>query len=119
MALEEATVPEEHLLKKLFQDFGEGTSMHGIGRVLTNNRSWKRFLWSTMFLFGVGFSIYQFVITMNDFYSYPVTTVVTLRQETAAIFPGITICNLNRKRKTLAEESMFWAIDTLTDVILL
>ncbi|CAG5135863.1 unnamed protein product, partial [Candidula unifasciata] len=103
-------------LKTLYQEFGGSTSMHGIGGVLTTNPTWKRVMWSVVFLLGVGFSVYQFVLTMADYYSYPVTTVVTLKQENTAIFPAITICNLNQKRKSKMDESLVYATGTLEEV---
>ncbi|CAG5125165.1 unnamed protein product [Candidula unifasciata] len=106
---------ETNSLKKLYEEFGGSTSMHGINRVLTTTSTWKRCVWSVLFLFGVAFAVYQFVITMEDFYSYPVTTVVTLKQETTAIFPGVTFCNLNKKRKSMIDPELLAAISLLEE----
>ncbi|CAG5119336.1 unnamed protein product, partial [Candidula unifasciata] len=107
---------ETQSLKKLYRDFGGSTTMHGINRVLTTTSKWKRLVWSVLFLFGVGFAAYQFVTTITDFYSYPVTTVVTLKHEVYAEFPGITICNLNRKRKSMISPELLEATSGFVEV---
>ncbi|CAG5135862.1 unnamed protein product [Candidula unifasciata] len=97
---ETAAEAETQSLKALYQEFSENTSMHGLGRVFAVSSTWRRVTWSGLCLLALGFAVYQFVTTISDFYSYPVTTIVTLKHESRAIFPGITICNLNRKRKS-------------------
>lgn len=87
---------------ELYKRFGENTSMHGIGRVFASRRPYRRFAWSLMVVFGLGFAIFQLVDLINDFYSYPVTTVVTMKHETKARFPAITICNVNTHRRSLS-----------------
>ncbi|CAG5119338.1 unnamed protein product [Candidula unifasciata] len=115
MAGDEAAVSDTNSLKQLYLEFSGSTSMHGIGRALSNSSTWKRCVWSVMFLFGLGFAVYQFVITMQDFYTYPVNTVVTLKHETTAIFPAVTICNLNTNRKSMIDSDLLAALESLEE----
>ncbi|CAG5119339.1 unnamed protein product [Candidula unifasciata] len=119
MEARETSASETNSLKKLYEEFGGSTSMHGINKVLTASSKRKRCVWSVLFLFGVAFAVYQFVITMEDFYSYPVMTVVTLKQETTAIFPAVTFCNLNQKKKSMIDPYLMMTMTEMAKVIVL
>lgn len=79
---------------------GDNTSTPGLDGVFANKSPCRLFMWSVMILFGLGLSIMQVLDLFKDFYSYPVTTVVTLKRETRATFPAVTICNINRQRRS-------------------
>ncbi|CAG5119342.1 unnamed protein product, partial [Candidula unifasciata] len=115
MAGNEAAVSDSKSLKQLYLDFSASTSMHGIGRVVSNSNTLKRCVWLVIFVVGLGFAAYQFVITMQDFYTYPVNTVFTLKQEATAIFPAVTICNVNIKRTSMMDPLTVLALHSVAE----
>lgn len=116
MAGEEVVVPQTLSLLRIYKGFAITTSMHGIGRTVDNRHPLRRFLWILLVAVAFAAGVYQFVVTIDDFYSYPVTTAVNVRQETKSMFPGITICNLNRKRKSKIQPKLLDLLTNFTEV---
>ena len=54
------------------------------------------FYWSSLFVAGLGFTVPALVGVIQDFYKYPVTTKVKVKNSDNATFPAVTICGLNR-----------------------
>lgn len=78
-------------LKELVQD----STSHGIPRVLKSKPISMKILWALCFLASTGYCISLVINTINDFLSYDHITSVDIYFEMPALFPAITICNLN------------------------
>ena len=80
------------------RQFGESTSLHGVGRVLSpalrNNRFyWKNSLYLLALIGGVTFASWSIITVIADFRDYPVTSHVELVYPGEMEFPAVTICN--------------------------
>ena len=80
------------------QEFGETTSLHGVGRVLSatlrNNRFyWKNSLYLIALLGGVALASWNIYTVISDFRSYPVTSQVEVDYPLEMEFPAVTVCN--------------------------
>ncbi|CAG5125164.1 unnamed protein product [Candidula unifasciata] len=89
---------------ELYKKFSENTTMHGLGRVFASRNPCKRVVWLVMVVSVLTIAIFQLVDLVSDFYTYPVTTLVKIKHETKATFPAITICNVNRKKRSVTPE---------------
>ena len=52
--------------------------------------------WSILFMAGLVATIPALVGVINDYFTYPVTTRVTVKAADNATFPAVTVCGLNR-----------------------
>ena len=52
--------------------------------------------WSILFMAGLVATIPALVDVVNKYYTYPVTTKVTVKAMDNATFPAVTVCGLNR-----------------------
>ena len=81
-------------------DFCSKTSAHGLGGVATAS-SWKACLmWLCFFLVCFTFCLYETTWFIFRFYRFEVTVDVLAVHETSLQFPAITICNLNRFKRS-------------------
>jgi hypothetical protein len=90
-------------IKEAFKDFGENTSVHGVGHCTRATQFFSRFFWILIITASTGFCIFLMVMTIQDYLKYEVITVVRIDKETTSEFPMITICN---KNKFLTEKSL-------------
>ena len=80
------------------------TTRHMLSVILPNllTGSWiLNVVWSFIYLFFVGVLIFQTTETLKDYFSHPVTVVISLETSNdEVIFPTVTICNNNILRKS-------------------
>ena len=54
-----------------------------------------KYMWWSVFLLGLGMTVYSVLTLVSDFLKFDVTTVVTMKQEECFDFPSLTFCNKN------------------------
>ena len=67
-----------------------------------------KYMWWSVFMLGLGMTVYSVLTLVSDFLKFDVTTVVTMKQEESFDFPSLTFCNKNlvhcgRLLKTILE----------------
>lgn len=92
-------------IKSLYQVFGENTTMHGVGRTVIRGQP-RRLFWLFMVLASAAWALFQFVNILKDFYSYPVRSAISLRHESSMLLPMITICNINRIKRSFLTDTL-------------
>jgi len=61
-----------------------------------------RLVWVCLVLAGIGLATYQIQDRICYFYRYPTATDVRIEQAHKLRFPQVTICNVNKMRKSVA-----------------
>lgn len=110
------TVTVKTSLWILYQNFSENTSLHGVGKTVIRG-GWRRIVWLLLVLSSIAWSMHQFVYILQDFYTYPVTSVVSVTHQSYIRFPAVTICNLNKLRRSKISSSLREEIDSLTNQV--
>ncbi|KAL9964428.1 hypothetical protein ACROYT_G028070 [Oculina patagonica] len=90
-------------IKQKWRGFVESSTLHGLQHVFKSQTALRRIIWALLLLSGIGWFSYQSSKLLAKYYSYPVTTKVTLVYEDAPQFPAITICNFNMFRLSLVK----------------
>ena len=92
-------------IKRKWHAFVEYSTLHGLQHVFTSRTPLRRIIWALFLLSGIGWFSFQSFKLLTKYYSYPVTTKVTLVYEDAPEFPAVTICNFNLFRTSVVEEN--------------
>ncbi|XP_069111481.1 amiloride-sensitive sodium channel subunit beta-like [Argopecten irradians] len=87
----------------IFTSLGEGSSVHGVSRVLSGS-SRRRAMWLLFIITFLTYFLYQFYGILTYYYSYPIKTVITIESR-PLLLPAITICNTNPIRMSQIRES--------------
>ncbi|XP_013083409.2 FMRFamide-activated amiloride-sensitive sodium channel-like [Biomphalaria glabrata] len=108
-AMEKAqeTVSDERApIQKLYHEFGDMTTLHGMRRAVSSNKCWIRGIWTLLVLVGAGLALYQFISIVREFQTSPVSTVVSIKYQPRLEFPAVTLCNLNPIRLSKASQAI-------------
>ena len=128
--VESPTPSRSVAIKHKWHAFVESSTLHGLQHVFTSQTPLRRIIWALLLLSGIGWFSFQSSKLLTKYYSYPVTTKVTLVYEDAPEFPAVTICNFNMFRTSAVkvhgyEELLKYVIrkasghDTSNDTVLL
>ena len=90
-------------IKHKWHAFVESSTLHGLQHVFTSQTPLRRIIWALFLLSGIGWFSFQSFKLLTKYYSYPVTTKVTLVYEDAPEFPAVTICNFNMFRTSVVK----------------
>jgi len=102
----------EHGLYATWENFKIFTTAHGVPHIHHARGTGKRCLWILITIGCLtGFSYNTYCIG-NRFFSYQVSTSLSMDYQSSLIFPAVTICNNNPVRKSLVVED-----STLNDLI--
>ncbi|XP_033632069.1 acid-sensing ion channel 3-like [Asterias rubens] len=84
-----------------FREFGRNTTFHGLGYVTNNKYNYMRRLgWSAVVLTVSGVLISQIVTLILHFYTYPMTSTISINYVETMTFPAVTLCNFNQFKKS-------------------
>ncbi|KAK7491317.1 hypothetical protein BaRGS_00017418 [Batillaria attramentaria] len=93
-------------MRSLLTYFSEHTTMHGVVQIAAPGRSMvTRAIWVILVLAATGWSTYNVVLVISNYYEYPVSTITTVKFKGNLDFPAVSICNLNQVRKSKFENS--------------
>ncbi|ELU12615.1 hypothetical protein CAPTEDRAFT_185559 [Capitella teleta] len=77
---------------RVFQEFADGTSMHGVPRIINARSIPGRFCWSVICMGAFGMFLWQCGILLERYYSYPKKVMVEIVQRPVP-FPAVSLCN--------------------------
>ena len=89
---------------KHFSKWLDATTVHGIVHVFKGKSFIRRVIWSLIFIAAAVYCLYNIVDRARYFASNPSSTTFSVNSKDTAMFPAVTICNLNPINGTFAEE---------------
>ena len=84
------------VLRETLLEFGQQTSIAGIGLVISKKSYAKKVYWSILFVLMLVLTLQGLIETILSFYEREVTTSIDLDYVPSVIFPAVSICNLNK-----------------------
>ena len=84
------------VVRQTLLEFGEQTSIAGIGLVISKKSYFKKMYWSILFVVMLFLTFNGLIETIMSFYDREVTTSIDLDYVPSVIFPAVSICNLNK-----------------------
>ena len=91
------------VLRETFLEFGQQTSIAGIGLVISKKSYAKKVYWSILFVLMLVLTLQGLIETILSFYEREVTTSIDLDYVPSVIFPAVSICNLNKYESVMHE----------------
>ena len=88
-------------IRKRWSRFVEGSTLHGLQYVFTSASLARRILWAVLLLLAISWFSFQSFKLLKKYFSYPVTTKVSLKYEAMPGFPAVTICNFNKFKNSV------------------
>ena len=86
-------------LSGILEKFCTSTSMHGCGQISGAKVTTGRIIWSLLTLGAVGGLMFHLYSVFSSYYKWPIQTKVSLGFDNLR-YPAITLCNVNRIRKS-------------------
>ena len=77
---------------RVFREFADGTSMHGVPRIINARSLTARIFWSIICLCAFGMFVWQTAILLERYYSYPKKVNTEIAQRPVE-FPWVSVCN--------------------------
>ena len=87
------------VVRETLLEFGQQTSIAGIGLVISKKSYAKKIYWSILFVLMLVLTLQGLIETILSFYEREVTTSIDLDYVPSVIFPAVSICNLNKYEK--------------------
>uniref|UniRef100_A0AAN0LW06 Epithelial sodium channel/degenerin-like protein n=1 Tax=Polyphagotarsonemus latus TaxID=1204166 RepID=A0AAN0LW06_9ACAR len=78
-------------LKDMFAD----SSVPGVREICNSNNNFRKIIWLITFVLFSFLALNAIQQLLSDFYSYPITVDMRMRESRKLAFPAVTICNLN------------------------
>ncbi|XP_077982527.1 uncharacterized protein LOC144437458 [Glandiceps talaboti] len=104
---------------KVFKDCGLNTTSHGIPRIFSATNRIIRFCWLIVTMAAFGAFLWQASTLVSDFLDYPVMTKIEVVTAKRLIFPKVTVCNVNKLRRSAIAESKHSDLLAVDDQIVL
>jgi hypothetical protein len=82
-------------LSNIVKDWGDSTSLHGVGQGFKATSIIIKILWYLLTLACLGYCVYTSYVQVINYLKYGVVTSIKEVYEAPARFPAVTICNLN------------------------
>ena len=87
-----AIMPAPKDVHRVFHEFADITSMHGVPRIINARSVPARIFWSIICLAAFGMFLWQSAILLQRYYSYPKKVNVEIIQRPVQ-FPAVSVCN--------------------------
>ena len=85
------------VVRRTWDNFLQVTSMPGLANAGKEQTSiLRRVIWLIAFTIMFYVSLCQIINIVKEYFTYPVTTKVTVMNSPIVFFPAVTICNQNR-----------------------
>ena len=94
------TSNELKTLKDLVNEFADGTTAHGLPLVISSLNWWAKLFWFVAFFGFTAIFLMQGYNLLFEYFHFPYTTKVDLVTEKLLDFPAVTVCNMNRMRRS-------------------
>ena len=92
-------------IRKTWNKYVESSTLHGLQYVFTSRTNARRILWAVFLLLAISWFSFQSFKLLKKYFSYPVTTKVSLKYEAMPDFPAVTICNFNMFKNSVVKTS--------------
>ena len=105
----ESYLPKQETIKsaairRKWRHFIDNSTLHGMQYVFNGQTKIRTIIWTTFLIMGTTYFFYQSSVLLKRYYSYQVTTKMTLKYEKLPEFPAVTICHFNMLRKTFVQK---------------
>ena len=97
-------------IRKIVQDFSGRTTAHGVSYLIDSKSVIVRIFWILVVSTALGTTCYFGSSVVLHFIAWPYTTKVDLISQPRIEFPAVTICNLNRLRRSKLSGTRFKGI---------
>ncbi|XP_071795166.1 uncharacterized protein [Asterias amurensis] len=88
-------------IKDAVQTFADTTTAHGIPFIINGTYTLARIAWALLWLVAIGVAFVQaYSLLYEYFVIWPTTTNIELVTNTNSKFPAVTLCNMNRIRRS-------------------
>ncbi len=81
-------------VNRVFHEFADVTSMHGVPRIINSRSLTARIFWSVICLAAFGMFLWQCGILLTRYYSYPKKVNMEIIQRPVP-FPAVSVCNVD------------------------
>ncbi|KAJ8029489.1 Amiloride-sensitive sodium channel subunit alpha [Holothuria leucospilota] len=92
---------------KVIEGFGDTTSAHGVPKIIGAPSAISAFLWTLVTLVALGLFCFQGGRLVLSFFSWPVTTKLDVVTRPTLRFPAVTICNMNKIRRSQIVDTVY------------
>ncbi len=82
----------------------ENTGAHGIPNIKRAPNTFRRLIWTGLFLLGLAMFLWQTSWLLQRYYSYGVDVKLDISSDRRIAFPAVTICNLNGIKSDYIED---------------
>ncbi|XP_035682884.1 acid-sensing ion channel 5-like [Branchiostoma floridae] len=91
------------------REYAEGTSLHGLGKIVGARHGGARLAWSLLFLTMFGVAAWQITERFVAYFQFDTVTNMKVEFRDVLDFPTVTICNFNKYRfsKITAQELQY------------
>ena len=94
-------------IEKTWNKFVQSSTLHGLLHVFSSSTRTRRFLWAVLLLLAMMWFSFQSFKLIEKYYSYQVTTKVSLKYDPMPTFPAVTICNFNVFKRSVVRTSVY------------
>ena len=99
-AFEEDAEPKKSYLVELIQEYADNGTAHGIPRIIGSHYIIAKFFWLILVCGLAAVFIWQGKGLILDFIDAPYNTKIDIITKTLVDFPAVTVCNMNRMRRS-------------------
>ena len=110
---ESDSLKEAQTFRRHWHTFSEQATVHGVSYLADSKTKIIRFFWLIIILAALCSTGYFGYKVIKEFMSRPYTTKVDLITRTSVDFPAVTICNMNRLRRSKLPNTRF---ESLIDI---
>lgn len=88
-------MPPKELIFLKFKEWSVKSTSHGYPKIFTADKLLTKILWIVCFLTAIGSCSFLVVMSVIEYLKFSTNTKTTMIYESNAVFPSITICNMN------------------------
>ncbi|XP_030835718.1 uncharacterized protein LOC100891818 isoform X2 [Strongylocentrotus purpuratus] len=92
--------PKRATYGSVLNDFADSTTAHGLPRVISEGKWYWKIFWFLVFSGATYVFCRQAWDILTDYRSNPVNTNIKIQTRTYVDFPAVTVCNMNRMRRS-------------------
>ncbi|XP_077982508.1 uncharacterized protein LOC144437441 [Glandiceps talaboti] len=101
------------------KEFMEKTTAHGIPRVVTARSMFGRLIWTFIFICALMAFLVQASFLVTNYSKFEVTNKINVKTKPSLDFPGVTVCNTNKLRRSAIAASPHKGMLVVDDGIIL
>ena len=84
----------------VLDEYSGVTTAHGVPRIITSKSILSKLFWACVTLAALGLFLWQGSLLLFDFQGHPYTTQIDVVTQTEVQFPAVTVCNMNKMRRS-------------------